>query len=454
MELTIDQAIQQGVAAHKEGKLEEAEKLYRAILGAQPSHADANHNLGVLAVSVGKVQEALPHFKTALDTNAKVEQYWLSYIDAFVKLCRLDDGRQVLQQAKEGGFSGEKFNQLEGQLTTTVTSAPSSANPTKAEIDGLIALYTQGKLDEALAKGNALSHQFPNNPVIPNVLGVIHFALDNYEEAIRSYNRAIRLSPNWADAHNNLGNALSKLEKYDEAIKSYNKAIEFKPNYAEAYYNLGSAQDELLKYDDAIISYNRAIELKPDYAEAYNNLGLVLYLVGRIHDSAGYLEKAISLQQNYADARYNLANTYKELGRLDEAELNHRKAIQLKPDFSEGHYNLGLLLHGGSKFRQALEHFECSDFKNSKYYLLRCLYYTDDRVRFMELLDQFIEQGVVDPMIGSLVCRSALKYDTERQNLFCADPLEYVVQTNLSSQYDFESVFIKTARAILDEKRS
>ena len=63
MELTIDQAIQQGVAAHKEGKLEEAEKLYRARLGAQPSHADANHNLGVLAVSVGKVQEALPHFK-------------------------------------------------------------------------------------------------------------------------------------------------------------------------------------------------------------------------------------------------------------------------------------------------------------------------------------------------------------------------------------------------------
>lgn len=52
MELTIDQALQQGVAAHKEGKLQEAEKLYRAILGSQPQHPDANHNLGVLAVSV------------------------------------------------------------------------------------------------------------------------------------------------------------------------------------------------------------------------------------------------------------------------------------------------------------------------------------------------------------------------------------------------------------------
>ena len=64
-----------------------------------------------------------------------------------------------------------------------------------------------------LAKGNALVISSPNNPVIPNVLGVIHFALDNYEEAIRSYNRAIRLSRNWADAHNNLGNVFSKLER-------------------------------------------------------------------------------------------------------------------------------------------------------------------------------------------------------------------------------------------------
>jgi thioredoxin-like negative regulator of GroEL len=69
MELTIEQALQQGVAAHKEGELQEAERLYRAILLSQPKHADANHNLGVMAVSVNKVDAALPLFKTALDTN-------------------------------------------------------------------------------------------------------------------------------------------------------------------------------------------------------------------------------------------------------------------------------------------------------------------------------------------------------------------------------------------------
>ena len=75
MELTIDQALQQGVAAHKAGKLQEAEKLYRSILGSQPGHPDANHNLGVLAVGVGKAQEALPFFKAAFFLNERLPVY-------------------------------------------------------------------------------------------------------------------------------------------------------------------------------------------------------------------------------------------------------------------------------------------------------------------------------------------------------------------------------------------
>ena len=66
MELTIEQALQQGVAAHREGKLQEAERLYRAILQSQPLHPDANHNLGSLAVSLSKAEAALPLFITAL----------------------------------------------------------------------------------------------------------------------------------------------------------------------------------------------------------------------------------------------------------------------------------------------------------------------------------------------------------------------------------------------------
>ena len=44
--LTIEQALNKAIAHHQAGELQDAEKLYRAILQAQPNHPDANHNLG------------------------------------------------------------------------------------------------------------------------------------------------------------------------------------------------------------------------------------------------------------------------------------------------------------------------------------------------------------------------------------------------------------------------
>ena len=120
MKLTIEQALQQGIAAHKAGKLEEAERLYRAILQSQPSHPNANHNLGVLAVSVNKADVALPLFKTALEANPEIELYWLSYIDALIREKQFHSAKQALKQADKQGVAAEKLNVLETQLTTIV----------------------------------------------------------------------------------------------------------------------------------------------------------------------------------------------------------------------------------------------------------------------------------------------------------------------------------------------
>ena len=130
MELTIEQVLHQGVTAHKEGKLQEAERLYRTILQSQPLHPDANHNLGVIAVSVNKAEAALPLFKTALEANPKIEQFWLSYIDALIKEKQSDNAKQVLEQAKNQGLLGEKIDALEKHLTL-IDQAPKSKLPNK-----------------------------------------------------------------------------------------------------------------------------------------------------------------------------------------------------------------------------------------------------------------------------------------------------------------------------------
>ena len=104
MELTLEQALQKGIEAHKAGQVQEAEQYYTAILKVQPKHPDANHNMGVLAVSVGKVKESLPFFKTALEVNSNIAQFWLSYIDALIRLNRMDEAKAVFDQAKSQGY--------------------------------------------------------------------------------------------------------------------------------------------------------------------------------------------------------------------------------------------------------------------------------------------------------------------------------------------------------------
>ena len=100
MELTLDQALQKGIEAHKAGKVQEADRYYTAILKADPKHPDANHNMGLLAVSIDKVEEALPFFTTALEANPNIVQFWLSYIDALIKLNKMADAKVVIDKAK------------------------------------------------------------------------------------------------------------------------------------------------------------------------------------------------------------------------------------------------------------------------------------------------------------------------------------------------------------------
>ena len=118
MELKIEQALKQAVDAHKKGKLQEAERLYRVILQSQPAHPDANHNLGVLVVSVNNAETALPLFITALESNPKVEQFWLSYIDALIRENQIDTAKQVIQKAKNQEVNEERLCALEAQLST------------------------------------------------------------------------------------------------------------------------------------------------------------------------------------------------------------------------------------------------------------------------------------------------------------------------------------------------
>ena len=97
-------------------KTASCERLYHRVLKTYPHQPDANHNLGVMALSADDNSRALALFKTALDANSKIEQYWLSYIDALIQTNNLARAKEIVELAKKKVEYTEKFKIREAQL--------------------------------------------------------------------------------------------------------------------------------------------------------------------------------------------------------------------------------------------------------------------------------------------------------------------------------------------------
>jgi tetratricopeptide (TPR) repeat protein len=389
MELTLDQALQKGVEAHKAGNVQEADRYYTAILKAQPKHPDANHNMGVLAVGVGKVQQALPFFKTALDANPNVAQYWLSYIDALIKLNQMDDAKAMFDKAKSNGAKGDGFDKLKERLETSVSKTPNMQEPPQDQLKPVIDLFNQAQHQKALIAAQQLLTTFPSSVTLFNIIGAAHQGLGQLDAAVDSFERALSIKPDYveaynnmgatltdqgkpekalkalkeslaikpynAEAHNKIGNALKTQGKLEEAIEAYNKALAIKPDYAQAYNNMGSAFKNKGMMKEAIEAFNKALSIKPDYTGAHNNMGNALKEQGRLSEAIEAYNKALSLKPDYAEAFYNMGNALKERGKLDEAIEAYNNAISINPNYAEAYNNIGITLQNQAKMKKAIE---------------------------------------------------------------------------------------------------
>jgi tetratricopeptide (TPR) repeat protein/SAM-dependent methyltransferase len=151
------------------------------------------------------------------------------------------------------------------------------------------------------------------------------------DEAVASYNKALTLMPDYAEAHSNLGVSLQELRKLDEAVASYNKAIALNPDLAEAHASLGNALKEMDRLEDAVASYRKAIALDPDLAGAHTNLGLALQDQGRLEDAAASHRRTIALNPDFAEAHSYLGSALQELGKSEDAFTCQRRAVALDP---------------------------------------------------------------------------------------------------------------------------
>ena len=123
-------------------------------------------------------------------------------------------------------------------------------------------------------------------------------------------------------------------------------------------------------------------------------------------------EKTIEINPNHVDAHNNLGVIFKELGEDYKAISCYKKAIEINPNNVVAHSNLGTVLHGIGQYKNAVEQFRLINSEKNKSYLLSCLYKLGDKSIFFKELDDVINQGEINAMIGSLSSRSEIRYGT------------------------------------------
>jgi tetratricopeptide (TPR) repeat protein len=159
-----------------------------------------------------------------------------------------------------------------------------------------------------------------------------------------SFQEALRLEPNNADAPFILAKALEergKVEGADRQAAAYNeKAVQ--------YFHEGRLQD-------AVAAFQQALRVQPHYADAHSNLGNVLAEQHKFKEAEAVCREAVRLQPAEPGSHNNLGNALKGLGKLDEAAASYREALRLQPSFAEAHHNLSLVLAEQHKRTQAIE---------------------------------------------------------------------------------------------------
>ncbi len=212
-----------------------------------------------------------------------------------------------------------------------------------------------------------------------------------WKNSFNLWENVIKNYPQVSVAHTNLGLAYKKLgdksderklSHYDEALKEYNKAIEVDPNYKDAYENRGNLFFLTQKYDLAMKDLQKALHLKSTSSVAHNSLGAVYFSIGKYDSALVHFNEAIENDPVLSDAYKNRANTYSVLSRFSEAIVDYNRYIKFEPKDPPPYYWRGLAFQNTGKLDEAISDFDNAlqlGFNAADLYLNRSKIYFDKK---------------------------------------------------------------------------
>lgn len=248
--LNLGQVIQDALALHRQGRLDEAEKAYGRVLKAIPDQFDALHLCGMLKLQRGRAGEAYRLISAALKVDPR---------------------------------SADALSNL-GLVLNALKREP-----------------------EALASFDKALTLVPEHAEALNNRGRALTDLGRPQEALACFDNVLRQQPGHVEALINRGSALCALQRFDAALGDYDAAIAAAPAHPGAHFNRGVALARLARHAEAVAAYDRALARSPSYVKALNNRGVALAALNRYHEALESYAQALAIDRNSADAHFNEA---------------------------------------------------------------------------------------------------------------------------------------------------
>jgi tetratricopeptide (TPR) repeat protein len=359
---------QQALDFHRNGKLEDAEKIYREILAQHPQHPQAMHFLGVIALQVGRADAAIPLLENSVRLNAGVEAAGNLAV-AYRTVGRLADAKSLLLQVVNAApqFADAWANlasahQALGELEPAVNAANRAIHIAPNHPGALSALAAvanqRGDIDHAIQLFERVVGIQPNNVQALVQLGILLKSRRSLDRALRVLTQATTLAPNFAEAHGHLASTFAAKGDFTRAIASAQKAVGLAPNVPAAHMNLADVYLAADQLENAEAAARKTMDVDPNFVQAWGMLAVILDRRDQVDGAVEMLEKLLKKIPDHREAMSNLARSYSRAGRHADSIALFEKILAREPNNPDAHGGLSLALLGMGDWKRGFLEYE------------------------------------------------------------------------------------------------
>lgn len=305
----------------KGGDTEAAANALDAALAAQPDYLPALYLRGGLMVALGREDEAIASYEKALLSGADEEELYSNLIDLYLRREDLGRASRLVQRMRRRYPDSAAGLVREGKV-----------------------LWLRGKADAARASLVRAIATDPDNDEAMLLLGMIHEAEGETEDAINLYENAVRRAPHNFRLRAHLLSLYLQEDRFDDATRQNDVLEMMGADDAAVARTRGTIALGRDKLPEAERFFADAVAADPADELSRYYLGTTRLRLEKFDAALEAFEPLRESEDWAAEGNYGVAYVYRERGRFEEALALLERAVELEPESREFRRMLALAL--------------------------------------------------------------------------------------------------------------